>query len=225
MPRVLQNVVIEAQEAGFSPFVRTHRAGFLVFLGSLEDLDNVRLEHEQAFHETAAGNAEELAEPSSAALTLQSLVFPLDASQDQALLTVGRLAQSDIYIPHRSVSRLQAFLQFDAERDSLFLHDGRSLNGTFINQERVPVQAEGHIRVSSGDRITFGHVELVYVDAGTLYQRLTELADASLQPVPDPSGEERQVVQRSNTEEIPLAKVLKALPLSDRTEPSNKNPF
>jgi hypothetical protein len=72
-------------------------------------------------------------------------------------VNVGRASDSDLSLPHPSVSKIHAALQMNRE-GTLLVTDTGSTNGTFINGRRL---AYGEARtVEDGDVVAFGDVEV-----------------------------------------------------------------
>ena len=67
--------------------------------------------------------------------------------------TVGRAPRADFILEAALVSRLHCRLE--AESEALLVVDLDSTNGTFVNDKRVD-----RARLSSGDRLRIGRVEL-----------------------------------------------------------------
>jgi hypothetical protein len=93
----------------------------------------------------------------------------------ESMITVGRSRDSDLVIEDKGVSKFHAF--FTREGDGLELHDGGSLNGTFVGDHKLE-GALGHT-VCSGDYLRFGHIALDFLDAGACYDWLREMRLAS----------------------------------------------
>ena len=73
--------------------------------------------------------------------------------------TVGRLPESDVFLDDVTVSRSHARVE---RRDgSFFVSDLGSLNGTYVNGERVD-----ETKLASGDEIQVGKFKLVFFAAG-----------------------------------------------------------
>lgn len=68
---------------------------------------------------------------------------------------IGRDANIDFSLPHKTVSRLHAQIEVDATGEKIFLTDLDSRNGTALNEKRI----EGRTLVSLGDAIMFGQTE------------------------------------------------------------------
>ncbi len=94
--------------------------------------------------------------PRSALLLVQSGAnagarFLLDAERT----TVGRHPSNDIFLDDVTVSRKHA--EFVREADSFVVRDAGSLNGTYVNRERVDERA-----LSTGDEVQIGKYRLTY---------------------------------------------------------------
>lgn len=86
---------------------------------------------------------------------------PVHLSLDAEVITVGRSSDCLIPIPNRYLSRRHAELVADG--DGWVLRDNGSVNGTFVNGNRVA----SPVRVVRGDRIGIGDAELVIGDSET----------------------------------------------------------
>jgi pSer/pThr/pTyr-binding forkhead associated (FHA) protein len=73
---------------------------------------------------------------------------------DRPVLRVGRMRENDIVVDNLAVSRFHARLHLESGR--VFLEDGGSENGTFVNDQRV----RGRVEVAPGDRIALGKHQL-----------------------------------------------------------------
>src|SRR5690606_11238159 len=91
-------------------------------------------------------------------------------SFDRPVLRIGRMRENDIVVDNLAVSRFHARLHLDAGR--VFLEDGGSENGSWVNDRRV----RGRIEVAPGDRIAIGKHELRV--------RSRQLGEASLDDAP-----------------------------------------
>jgi pSer/pThr/pTyr-binding forkhead associated (FHA) protein len=106
----------------------------------------------------------------------EDLPFPAaDLRADQALLVVkhgpnagstflleadstsaGRSPDSDVFLDDVTVSRKHA--EFRRHDDGFYVHDLGSLNGTYVNRERVEVT-----KLASHDEVQIGKFKLVFV--------------------------------------------------------------
>jgi len=66
--------------------------------------------------------------------------------------TVGRKSDHDIFVPDASASRFHAEVHFDAEANALTIRDLGSMNGTFVNRERIAQSR----RLKPNDEIRIG---------------------------------------------------------------------
>jgi pSer/pThr/pTyr-binding forkhead associated (FHA) protein len=78
---------------------------------------------------------------------------------DSATVEIGRHPDSDIFLDDITVSRRHAEIRRGS--DGFELHDVGSLNGTYVNRERVE---EADLR--SGDEIQIGKFKLVFLTGG-----------------------------------------------------------
>ena len=79
---------------------------------------------------------------------------------DKDVTTVGRHPESDIFLDDVTVSRRHA--EFQRRADGFVVRDVGSLNGTYLNRERIDEAALG-----SGDEVQVGKFRLVYLTGGT----------------------------------------------------------
>jgi hypothetical protein len=77
---------------------------------------------------------------------------------DQDVTTAGRHPDSDIFLDDVTVSRRHA--EFRREGSGYTVHDVGSLNGTYVNHERIDVAA-----LAGGDEVQIGKFRLVYLTA------------------------------------------------------------
>ena len=73
--------------------------------------------------------------------------------------TTGRRPDSDVFLDDVTVSRNHA--RIERRGDSFFVQDDGSLNGTYVNGERVE-----ETKLASGDEIQIGMFKLVFFAAG-----------------------------------------------------------
>ena len=74
---------------------------------------------------------------------------------DKDLTTAGRHPQSDIFLDDVTVSRMHA--EFRREDGRFFVHDAGSLNGTYVNQQRVD-----DTQLAQGDELQIGKFKLTF---------------------------------------------------------------
>jgi hypothetical protein len=77
---------------------------------------------------------------------------------DQDVTTAGRHPDSDIFLDDVTVSRRHA--EFRREGIGYTVHDVGSLNGTYVNRERIDAVA-----LTGGDEVQIGKFRLVYLTA------------------------------------------------------------
>ncbi len=77
---------------------------------------------------------------------------------DQDVTTAGRHPDSEIFLDDVTVSRRHA--EFRREGSGYTVHDVGSLNGTYVNRERIDAVA-----LSGGDEVQIGKFRLVYLTA------------------------------------------------------------
>ena len=75
---------------------------------------------------------------------------------DTDLSTVGRHPESDIFLDDITVSRRH--VEFRRQDGNFHVHDVGSLNGTYVNRERVEAAT-----LSSGDEVQIGKFRLVFI--------------------------------------------------------------
>jgi pSer/pThr/pTyr-binding forkhead associated (FHA) protein len=73
---------------------------------------------------------------------------------DRPVLRIGRMRENDIVVDNLAVSRFHARLHLESGR--VFLEDGGSENGSWVNEQRV----RGRVEVAPGDRIVIGKHQL-----------------------------------------------------------------
>ena len=75
---------------------------------------------------------------------------------DQDVTTAGRHPDSDIFLDDVTVSRRHA--EFRRESGGFVVHDVGSLNGTYVNRQRIDVAA-----LAGGDEVQIGKFRLLYL--------------------------------------------------------------
>jgi hypothetical protein len=99
------------------------------------------------------------------------IVLPVRKVQEAfpSMITVGRTSNNDVVIEDVQVSKFHAFFKINGEQ--LELADAGSRNGTFIGKLRL--EAKGAARpVLMGETVRFGHLEFIFADAGSCWDRL-----------------------------------------------------
>jgi hypothetical protein len=80
---------------------------------------------------------------------------------DQDVTTAGRHPDSDIFLDDVTVSRRHA--EFRREGSGYSVHDVGSLNGTYVNRERIEI-----VGLVGGDEVQIGKFRLVYLTSTRL---------------------------------------------------------
>lgn len=78
-------------------------------------------------------------------------------------VSIGRHPESSVFLDDVTVSRRHAVVQMVEEQGGFVVRDVGSLNGTYVNQERVEEQL-----LVSGDEVQVGKFKLVFVAVGSL---------------------------------------------------------
>lgn len=105
-------------------------------------------------------------------------VFPVEKTPGNPWperISVGRARNSDIVLPHSSVSKLHAHFVYNPE-GKLTLVDAGSRNGTLVDKNRLVAGTPEP--VEAGARITFGAITLNYLTPEELF----ELLERHVQP-------------------------------------------
>jgi pSer/pThr/pTyr-binding forkhead associated (FHA) protein len=126
--------------------------GTLSTTGSIPDSDN-------EFSAEAHQGAVDALTPGSALLVVKR--GPNAGSRfllDQDVTSAGRHPDSDIFLDDVTVSRRHA--EFRREGSGYTVHDVGSLNGTYVNRERIDAAP-----LSGGDEVQIGKFRLVYLTA------------------------------------------------------------
>ena len=114
--------------------------------------------------------------------------------------TIGRDPNNDIFINHDSISRYHCELNLDGE-GSLVVHDLNSMNGTYLNDEKVSRSV-----LMTGDRLQLGGIIL----------RVEYISDTDFgKPKPKPKPSIREV-----NETVPMR--TKDLPRRNPSPPQKK---
>ena len=74
-------------------------------------------------------------------------------------MAIGRAPNADMFLDDITVSREHAVLERRA--DGLHLSDAGSLNGTYVNRQRIE-----NVRLADGDEVQIGKYRLTYIERG-----------------------------------------------------------
>jgi len=98
------------------------------------------------------------------------LVYPIrhtGRSPFPRIVTVGRTKNNDIVLADVSISKFHAF--FKEEGGAVYLADGESRNGTFVDGQRALTTKQGKpTLLKSGARVKVGALEFRFIDATEL---------------------------------------------------------
>lgn len=104
------------------------------------------------------------------------LIFALrrQEASPHAFISVGRIPGNDVVLRDETVSKFHAFFRESAA--GLELQDGRSRNGTFVDDQPVAARGAGPgVAVAAGRVIRFGSVSCVLLDAQGVSDLVTRL--------------------------------------------------
>lgn len=99
--------------------------------------------------------------------------------------SIGRAPNCDVVIRLPSISKVHAHIQVDSP-GTYSLRDNEASNATFVNGRKLEAKGKAPLRV--GDEISFGSLELQFVDAAMLYQILKSEVVASKSPPKSPTA-------------------------------------
>ena len=109
--------------------------------------------------ESAAEAAEEAAEGAMLVIRIgggrAGEQFPIASDR----MAIGRAPNADVFLDDITVSREHAVL--DRRDDGLHLSDAGSLNGTYVNRQRIE-----SVRLADGDEVQIGKYRLTYIERG-----------------------------------------------------------
>jgi hypothetical protein len=101
---------------------------------------------------------------------------PEAPAQDRVFL--GRSETNDVCVPHKTVSKLHAYMQREGAPSSRwFIVDTGSANGTKHNGLRLPPRAKAAL--VDGDTLVFGRCVFQWMTARSLHERVLAIGGAS----------------------------------------------
>ena len=105
------------------------------------------------------------------------LIYPVKhtgRSPFPRIVTVGRTKNNDIVLADISVSKFHAF--FKEDDGQMYVSDGESRNGTFVDGERVLTTKQGKATsLKSGAQVKLGALEFRYIDVKELMALVRQL--------------------------------------------------
>lgn len=93
---------------------------------------------------------------------------PSSSASRGSRISLGRALSADIILRHSSISKFHAYVGL--EDGTWHLVDAQSKNGTLLNGTRLAPRRREALVI--GDQISFGSIEALFLDAGTLWRVL-----------------------------------------------------
>jgi hypothetical protein len=162
----------DARSLGEEDFAARHGVAFLLHHGDLDpNRKAVRPQQTMIIGRSevppALGGA---AKPGASKATSGLIVYAVKhtgRSPFPRIVTVGRTKNNDIVLADISISKFHAF--FKEEGGQVFLADGESRNGTFVDGERaLPTKQGKPTLLKTGVAVKFGALEFRFIDAKEL---------------------------------------------------------
>jgi pSer/pThr/pTyr-binding forkhead associated (FHA) protein len=164
-----------AQTISRKEFVRSYEFPFLVGVNAVARPVWAQLPTERSPQDFSGALSTRPHDLIVAPTVLQVFAVKKQHATFESMITVGRSRNNDIPLEDKEVSKFHAF--FMRNGDVLELHDGGSLNGTFIGDVRL--EGTRGQPIHSGDHVRFGHIKLDFLDTGACYDWLREMRLAS----------------------------------------------
>ena len=86
-------------------------------------------------------------------------------------ISAGRADNCDVILKDQSVSKLHGLFWVPNESNPWLISDARSVNGLFLNGERLAALEK--VKLTAGDVIRFGDVRVRFLDAGGVFDLLS----------------------------------------------------
>ncbi len=95
-------------------------------------------------------------------------VIKRESGRFEGLVSVGRAPSTDLSLDLDGISRFHAYFTSDLYERDIYLRDGNSTNGTFINGK--PLGREEKVALTNGDQVSFSpdHAYRFYSSEGFL---------------------------------------------------------
>jgi hypothetical protein len=142
-------------------FQNSDAANFCAKCGTLLVADEPGAQTTMSFSPADIEAAEALAEASESGPTLVIRAGGGRAGEHLPLLgareSIGRAPESDLFLDDITVSREHAVIE--REPDGIYIRDLGSLNGTYVNRQRVT-----HSRLRDGDEVQVGKFKLTFLE-------------------------------------------------------------
>jgi hypothetical protein len=182
----------DARALGFADFCTRHGSAFLLHQGALDpERKAIRPQQTMVMRRSdapppgAPGAAGVAGVPGSrppasdAAKSMSGLlVYPIrntGRSPFPRIVTVGRTKNNDVVLADISISKFHAF--FKEEGGQLYLADGESRNGTFVDGQRALTTKQGKATLLKGGcHVKFGALEFRFIDAKELVALVRQFA-------------------------------------------------
>lgn len=102
-----------------------------------------------------------------------AMIIPVRKRRDSnafaMMITLGRAPNDDLVIPDQRVSKFHAYFRRLGQQWTI--NDANSMNGTWVDGQRISPDRSAPLRSGSTIRIA-DTLELVFLDAQALYERL-----------------------------------------------------
>lgn len=102
-----------------------------------------------------------------------AMIIPVRKRRDSnafaMMITLGRAPNNDLVIPDQRVSKFHAYFRRLGQQWTI--NDANSMNGTWVDGQRISPDRSAPLRSGSTIRIA-DTLELVFLDAQALYERL-----------------------------------------------------
>lgn len=146
-------------------------AGSSIHLGTLaSQSDNGSREMNRTILFEPVGDGEDSV---SASESLKLAIYPLIkgeyATSTGEVFSIGRIDGNDFIMPDYAISKRHALIEI--KRDSYFLRDCGSTNGTLLNGTRLQNKP---MEIRDRDVISFARYEFMFLFAGSLYTMLKQ---------------------------------------------------
>jgi len=173
----------DARALGFADFCTRHGSAFLLHHGALDpERKALRPQQTMVMRRSEApppGGVGSRPAASDAAKSMSGLlVYPIrntGRSPFPRIVTVGRTKNNDVALADISISKFHAF--FKEEGGQLYLADGESRNGTFVDGQRALTTKQGKATLLKGGcHVKFGALEFRFIDAKELIALVRQFA-------------------------------------------------